>query len=39
MTLLRAMPRILAEHPGAKLVIIGRGHMKVKLLKEAKTLS
>lgn len=39
MTLLRAMPRILAEHPGAKLVIVGRGHMKVKLLKEAKKLS
>ena len=38
MTLLRAM-RILAEHPGAKLVIIGRGHMKAKLLKEAKKLS
>ena len=39
MTLLRAMPGILAEHPGAKLVIIGRGHMKRKLLKVAKTLS
>tara|TARA_A200000159_G_C7118819_1_gene253888 strand:- start:81 stop:614 length:534 start_codon:yes stop_codon:yes gene_type:complete len=39
MTLLRAMPAILAEHPGAKLVIIGRGHMKRKLLKVAKKLS
>ena len=39
MTLLRAMPNILAKHPGAKLVIIGRGHMKSKLLKEAKKLS
>jgi glycosyltransferase involved in cell wall biosynthesis len=39
MTLLRAMPAILAEHPGAKLVMIGRGHMKRKLLKVAKKLS
>ena len=39
MTLLRAMPAILAEHPGAKLVIIGRGHMKQKLSQEAKKLS
>ena len=39
MTLLRAMPNILAKHPGAKLVIIGRGHMKSKLMKEAKKLS
>ena len=39
MTLLRAMPGILAEHPGAKLVIVGRGHMKSKLLKVAKNLA
>ena len=39
MTLLRAMPNIIAKHPGAKLVIIGRGHMKSKLMKEAKKLS
>ena len=39
MTLLRAMPGILAQNPGAKLVIIGRGHMKTKLLKEARKLS
>ena len=39
MTLLRAMPNILAKHPEAKLVIIGRGHMKRKLMKEAKKLS
>ena len=39
MTLLRAMPNILVKHPGAKLVIIGRGHMKSKLMKEAKKLS
>ena len=39
MTLLRAMPNNLAKHPGAKLVIIGRGHMKSKLMKEAKKLS
>ena len=39
MTLLRAMPNILAKHPGAKLVIIGRGHMKSKLMKEAKKLA
>ena len=39
MTLLRAMPNILAKHPDAKLVIIGRGHMKSKLMKEAKKLS
>lgn len=39
MTLLRAMPEILTKHPGAKLVIIGRGHMKRKLLKVAKKLS
>ena len=39
MTLLRAMPGILAKNPGAKLVIVGRGHMKTKLLKEAKKLA
>ena len=39
MTLLRAMPEILAQNPGAKLVIIGRGHMKKQLLKEARKLS
>ena len=39
MTLLRAMPNNLAKHPGAKLVIIGRGHMKSKLMKEAKKLA
>ena len=39
MTLLRAMPNILSKHPDAKLVIIGRGHMKSKLMKEAKKLS
>ena len=39
MTLLRAMPNILGKHPDAKLVIIGRGHMKSKLMKEAKKLS
>ena len=39
MTLLRAMPQILAENPAAKLVIIGRGHMKKKLLKEAQKLA
>ena len=39
MTLLRAMPEILAQNPGAKLVIVGRGHMKKQLLKEARKLS
>ena len=39
MTLLRSMPKIIAENPGAKLVIIGRGHMKKKLLKVAKKLA
>jgi len=35
MTLLRAMPGIIAQNPGAKLVIIGRGHMKKRLLRVA----
>ena len=39
MTLLRAMPRILEVNPQAKLVIIGRGHMKRRLLKVAKKLA
>ncbi len=38
MTLIRAMPKILEQHPGARLVIIGRGHMKKRLLKNAKKL-
>ena len=38
MTLLRAMPDILQENPQAKLVIVGRGHMKSSLEKEAKKL-
>ncbi len=38
MTLLRAMPQILEVNPQAKLVIIGRGHMKKRLLKEARKL-
>ena len=38
MTLLRAMPEILSENPGAKLVIVGRGHMKSSLEKKAKKL-
>lgn len=37
-TLLRAMPLILEQHPGARLVIIGRGHMRKTLLKHAKRL-
>ena len=36
MTLLRAMPAILQENPNAKLVIVGRGHMKSSLEKNAK---
>ena len=36
MTLLRAMPEILDKNPGAKLIIVGRGHMKKKLLKVAR---
>ena len=38
MTLLRAMPAILQENPHAKLVIVGRGHMKSSLEKNAKKL-
>ena len=38
MTLLRAMPAILQENPNAKLVIVGRGHMKSSLKKNAKKL-
>ena len=38
MTLLRAMPLILQENPNAKLVIVGRGHMKSSLEKNAKKL-
>jgi len=38
MTLLRAMPEILQENPNAKLVIVGRGHMKSSLEKNAKKL-
>jgi len=37
-TLLRAMPEILKTHPNAKLVIIGRGHMRKTLLRQAKRL-
>ena len=37
-TLLRAMPSILKAHPGAKLVIIGRGHMRKTLMRQAKRL-
>ncbi len=38
LTLLRAMPAIVKAHPGAKLVIIGRGHMRKTLLRQAKRL-
>lgn len=38
MTLIRALPEILQEHPGARLVIVGRGHMKKKLLRNARKL-
>ena len=38
MTLLRAMPDILSKNPDAKLVIVGRGHMKSRLEKNAKKL-
>ena len=38
MTLLRAMPNILSKNPNAKLVIVGRGHMKSRLEKNAKKL-
>ena len=37
-TLLRSMPTILKEHPGARLVIIGRGHMRGTLLRQARRL-
>lgn len=37
-TLLRAMPMILKEHPGARLVIVGRGHMRRTLMRQAKRL-
>ena len=37
-SLLRALPLILKEHENAKLVIVGRGHMKKKLLKIAEEL-
>ena len=32
------MPKILEQNPGARLVIIGRGHMKKSLMKNAKKL-
>ena len=35
MTLLRALPDIIKQNPGVKLVIVGRGHMKKSLLKES----
>jgi glycosyltransferase involved in cell wall biosynthesis len=38
MTLIRALPHILQEHPGARLVIVGRGHMKKRLLRNARKL-
>ncbi len=38
MTLLRAMPTILQDNPNTKLVIVGRGHMKSSLEKNAKKL-
>ena len=37
-TLLRSMPEVLAKHPGAHLVIVGRGHMKRTLEKQARQL-
>ncbi len=37
-TLLKSMPAVLAKHPGAHLVIVGRGHMKRTLEKQAKKL-
>jgi glycosyltransferase involved in cell wall biosynthesis len=37
-TLLRAMPEILQRFPGARLCIIGRGHMAKTLLRQAKKL-
>ena len=38
LTLLRAMPTVLSSHPGAHLVIVGRGHMRSTLLRQAKRL-
>jgi len=38
MTLIRALPKILESHPGARLVVVGRGHMKKSLLKNARKL-
>jgi len=38
MTLIRALPEILQKHPGARLVVVGRGHMKKSLLKNARKL-
>ena len=38
MTLIRALPAVLEEFPGARLVIVGRGHMKKRLLKNARKL-
>ena len=37
-TLLRAMPAIVGAVPGARLVIVGRGHMRARLLKQAEAL-
>jgi glycosyltransferase involved in cell wall biosynthesis len=37
-TLIKAMPKVLASHPRAHLVIVGRGHMKRTLEKQAKRL-
>ena len=37
-TLLRAMPSVLKQHPGARLVIVGRGHMRRTLMRQAKRL-
>ncbi len=37
-TLLRSMPKIIAENPKTHLVIVGRGHMRKTLLKQAKKL-
>lgn len=37
-TLLRAMPEIVAANPGVHLVIVGRGHMRKTLEKQAKKL-
>ena len=37
-TLLKAMPKVLENNPNAHLVIVGRGHMKRTLLRQAKKL-